>query len=82
MQYVQDFAIIKRLSTPLILVGRRHYCSRSLAAKREVSEQSAYHILVPRRQGYPVQAIWLSATWAYQLPKQDAAPDLGARHRK
>lgn len=68
MPYEQAFAITKRLDSLLALVERGLYCSRSLAEKLGVSEQTVYRdILFLRKQGHPIRSVRLSTNWAYRL---------------
>jgi biotin operon repressor len=71
MRYQQAFAITERLDSLLALVGRGLYCSRSLAKKLGVSEQTVYRdILFLKKQGHPIRAVRRSANWVYQLPSR------------
>jgi biotin operon repressor len=69
MRYEQAFAITRRLDRLLALVGHGLYCSRSLADKLGVSEQTVYRdIVFLKKQGHPIRAVRNSANWVYQLP--------------
>lgn len=71
MRYERAIAISRRHEELLALVRSGSYSSSALAKKLGVSEPTVYRdILFLKRQGYLIESVRLSASWAYQLPPE------------
>ena len=84
MRYDRAIAISKRHEELLALVKSGSYSSPSIAKKLSVSEQTVYRdILFLKRQGYPIESVKLSSSWAYQLLSENKSNNLrqGGQHR-
>lgn len=84
MRYDRAIAISKRHEELLALVQSGSYSSPSLAKKLSVSEQTVYRdILFLKRQGYSIESVKLSSSWAYQLVAEKKSNNRrqGGQHR-
>lgn len=84
MRYERAIAISKRHEELLALVKSGSYSSPALAKKLGVSAPTVSRdILFLKQQGYAIESVRLSASWAYQLPpnKKSSHEHQGRRHQ-
>ena len=74
MRYARSIAIAERHEALLELVKSGSFSSPELAKELAVSEPTIYRdILFLKRQGYRIEAVKLSAGWAYKLTNEHHA---------
>jgi biotin operon repressor len=80
MRYDRGLAISRRHEQLLSLVKSGAYSSERLAQKLGVSPPTVYRgVLFLKRQGHPIEAVRLSAKWAYRLAAEKSSPRRGER---